>query len=449
MSIAAPHNHFGAQPSPASSHALLAHFQPVFDRIAAGAIRREQARELAHEPVVWLREAGFGALRVPRNAGGFGASLPQLFSLIRVLGAADSNLPQIWRAHFGFVEALFQPDKDAVRDRWFARIVDGAVFGAAMAERGPATENTVRITPTGDGDWRLDGSKYYSTGSLYADWLSVSAAEGDDHLALAVPADVDGVERIDDWDGFGQQLTGSGTTHFHGVRLSQEHILSRQVSSEERPDSYLTAFYQTVHLATLAGMADAIRQDAISFVQARTRVFGVPGQASPRQDPLVQRVVGRLASIAFAADSLVRSVAEPLQLIHEAASAGNAQTSQFVQTDLAVWQAQQVLIPLVLEAANLLFEVGGASATSRSRALDRHWRNARTLASHNPAILRERALGDYYLNGVRPREAWFNGRVTPGGATLVDGGSLAASSRTGSTGDSQGFDPSLAEGGPA
>ena len=81
--------------------------------------------------------AGMGAVRVPRDVGGFGVSLPQLFGLIRVLGTTDSNLPQIWRAHFGFVETLFQPDKAEVRDRWFERIAAGAFFGAAMAERGP------------------------------------------------------------------------------------------------------------------------------------------------------------------------------------------------------------------------------------------------------------------------------------------------------------------------
>lgn len=49
-----------------------------------------------------------------------------------------------------------------------------------------------------------------------------------------------------------------------------------------------------------------------------------------------------------------------------------------------------------------LFEVSGAAAMSEARRLDRHWRNARTAASHNPAIFRERAIGDYYLNDARP-----------------------------------------------
>jgi hypothetical protein len=31
-----------------------------------------------------------------------------------------------------------------------------------------------------------------------------------------------------------------------------------------------------------------------------------------------------------------------------------------------------------------------------------NWRNARTIASHNPAIFRQAAIGDYLLNGTEP-----------------------------------------------
>ena len=44
----------------------------------------------------------------------------------------------------------------------------------------------------------------------------------------------------------------------------------------------------------------------------------------------------------------------------------------------------------------------GSSGVQRSAALDRHWRNARTLASHNPRIYKERMIGDFYLNGGDP-----------------------------------------------
>ena len=45
-------------------------------------------------------------------------------------------------------------------------------------------------------------------------------------------------------------------------------------------------------------------------------------------------------------------------------------------------------------------KVGGASATKRSFNLDRHWRNARTLASHNPGTYKARAIGDHVINGT-------------------------------------------------
>jgi alkylation response protein AidB-like acyl-CoA dehydrogenase len=384
---------------------LLARFNPIFERIAEGAIAREQERELPYEAVSWLRDAGFGRLRVPQRHGGFGASLEQLFRLVSRLAEADSNLPQIFRAHFGFVEGRLNDEDEQGNARWFQRVVAGELFGAAMAERTETTGNSVNLTEDGE-RWLLDGEKYYCTGTLYADWIAVSANQGDEHVAIAVPTTAPGVTRLDDWDGFGQRLTASGTTRFERVEVGEEQIFRRFKLGEGRTDSYISAFYQQVHLATLAGIARAVQRDAIAFVQGRTRTFGIPGQSSPRHDPLVQRVVGRLSSLAFASEALVEKVSRSLDQLWHAWLAGTATAEQYAEADIRTFQAQQIVIGQVLEATTLLFEVGGASAASSARRLDRHWRNARTLASHNPAILREAYLGDYYLNGTVPSKAW-------------------------------------------
>lgn len=384
---------------------LDARFAPIYQRIAEGAVAREQQRTLAHAPVAWLREAGLGAIRVPRSHGGLGASLPQLLRQLVRLGQADANLPQIFRAHFGFVEGRLAGNDAASQDYWFARVVAGELWGAAMAERSDSTGNTVQLSDDGDG-YRLDGEKFYCTGTLYADWVAVVANHGDDFVSLAVPTRAPGVEVVDDWDGFGQRLTGSGTTGFRQVKVPRAHVLRRLAKGELRAESYLTAFYQAVHLATLAGIARAVLADAVSFVQGRTRAFGVPGQSQPAADPLVQRVVGSLSSLAFAAEAQVGAVGQSLQTVYEAGQHGEVPEQLYTDAEIHTFQAQQIVLPQVLEASTLLFEVGGASATSNSRRLDRHWRNARTLASHNPAIYREQALGDYYLNGVSPAQAW-------------------------------------------
>ena len=70
--------------------------------------------------------------------------------------------------------------------------------------------------------------------------------------------------------------------------------------------------------------------------------------------------------------------------------------------EVAVEQAQVSVAELALSAAQQLFETVGASATSTAKGLDRHWRNAQTVATHNPLAFRARAIGDYHLNGVLP-----------------------------------------------
>ncbi len=389
-----------------SSDALQQRFGPIFARIGEGALVRERNRILAHEPVAWLREAGFGALRIPVALGGHGASLRQLFALLVDLGAADPNLPQILRAHFALVDGLLG-DADAGRaSRWMRVVADGALFGAAMAELGPATEVSTRLTPSPSGGWRLDGTKYYSTGTLYADWIAAVAVEGEDRVLLAVEAGASGVSREDDWDGFGQRLTGSGTTRFDNVAIAPDQVLRRSSRSRLPSESFMTVYYQLFHLATLAGIGRAVLRDAVAFVQPRTRTFHLPGRAVPRQDPLVQRVVGRLASLAFSAEALAGRVAASLDEVSAAWQAGATEDPRLLAVEMEAFQAQQVVLPQVLEAATLLFEVGGASATSEARGLDRHWRNARVLASHNPAIQRERMIGDYLLNGALPGDSW-------------------------------------------
>jgi len=391
--------------SPPDYDALAARFRPIFDQIAKGAVARETDRTLPFAEIEALAAAGFGAIRVPVDKGGSGASITQLFRLLAELGAADSNLVQALRAHFAFVEGRLNEDDAADPDRWFARIVAGDLIGAAMAERTAATETLVQLTADGDG-WRLKGEKFYCTGTLYADWVHVAAADGEDRVGVIVPSSADGVTRIDDWDGFGQRMTASGTTRFDNVRIEPDQILRRWKKGQFRPDTYITAFFQQFHLAAFAGIGRAILNDTIEFVRAKTRTFGVPGTTDVTADPLVQRVVGRISVLSFGLDAVVENVAIALEAARERWLAGARDDEAFVNADIAAYRGQLLAIDLTLQASSLFFEVGGASATQEHRKLDRHWRNARVIASHNPAIQRERALGEFHLLGTSPRKAW-------------------------------------------
>ncbi|MGX6449018.1 acyl-CoA dehydrogenase, partial [Patulibacter sp. S7RM1-6] len=71
-------------------------------------------------------------------------------------------------------------------------------------------------------------------------------------------------------------------------------------------------------------------------------------------------------------------------------------------------QAKVVVDALAQRWTAAIFDVGGASATRRALDLDRHWRNARTLASHNPTPYKARAVGDHEINGAAlPANGFF------------------------------------------
>ncbi|MDO9357942.1 MAG: acyl-CoA dehydrogenase family protein [Polaromonas sp.] len=409
----AAHGHAAHAAAP-SSEELAARFRPIFQRIAEHATQREIERELAHEPVAWLQAERFGALRVPREHGGIGASVEQLYDLLIELGEADSNLPQILRAHFGFIERLLAEIDPALHGPWMRLAAEGVVFGNATTELGDGSLTTMQTTLRRDGDaWCLDGDKYYSTGTLYADWVSVSAQRVNDdgtsdRVIALVPAEAQGVERVDDWRGFGQRLTASGTTRFRNVRVKPENVLL-YVRDQPTP---LTAHFQLTHLATLAGIARAIVRDAVAFVQPRKRVYSHGSGSTPREDPLVQQVIGQLASTAFIAASTVQAVARGLGDIDRHRVRGEAvPQSLLFEVELNTAKAQAGIVDAVLQAGTRLFDIGGASALQEDRRLDRHWRNARTLASHNPTIYKGRVVGDHLLNGARPTFYWAVGAI--------------------------------------
>ncbi|WFR68454.1 acyl-CoA dehydrogenase family protein [Curtobacterium flaccumfaciens] len=268
---------------------LRAHFGPLFDRIREGAVERELAsgtpgdRPLPHGEVRALADAGFGRLRVPEGLGGFGVTLVELAHLVTDLAAADSNIAHLWRGHFGYTElVLLRPDSDS-RDEWLQRIVEGAIVGNATSERTGTTlaDISTTVTPAGPGSVRLDGTKYYSTGTLYADWIYLAADRDGERVTFAVPGTAPGVTGIDDWDGFGQRLTASGTTVFDGVPVDPSVISAYR----DAPLSHIQAFYQLYLLAVLAGIGQAVVDDAVAFVRPRTRTYIHANAARPAMIP--------------------------------------------------------------------------------------------------------------------------------------------------------------------
>ncbi|MGE2733191.1 acyl-CoA dehydrogenase family protein [Mycolicibacterium vaccae] len=379
----------------------LSRVTPIADALRAHDADAERDRELQHDAVHGLRRAGVLSLRVPQVYGGPGGRVADVVRAVIEIGAGSSNVAQALRAHFGFCERLLSNRAtEAERAEWFPKINAGMVIGNAITDAGGSVpgSSATTVLPDTDGVLRLNGHKFYSTGTLYADLIAVSAVDADGNdVQVIVPADRAGVELFDDWDGFGQRMTASGATRFTDVEIAPVEVTT---VSDGAHLGHSTTFLQLYLAAVTAGIAAAVAADAVDYVRHRARPAAHSLAARAADDPFVLQAVGEISAVAASTRALVLSAADALDALVDSGAHDHGDT--LAAAAVTVAQAQLVTGRLTLQAAQRLFDTGGASATARSLNLDRHWRNARTLASHNPLDYKAHAAGDYHVNGTAP-----------------------------------------------
>jgi alkylation response protein AidB-like acyl-CoA dehydrogenase len=380
---------------------LAERLRPV-ERTAAA---RERAAERPHDVVDQLRESGFLTLRVPLEHGGTDASLREVFTALIDVARADSSVAQTLRAHFAYVEGLRFAPRGAARAGAFDLIVGGSVIGNAITEpTGAAAGDFAGLATTfspdpGSDGWLLTGTKFYSTGTLYADhvWVWGVTDAGGPASAL-IPLDRPGITVVDDWDGFGQRASASGTTHFAATPVTAGELVI--AGTEPPPRLAIGSFLQLFLTAVVVGNLEAASNDAASLLRGRSRGITHGTAEQPRHDPVLLQQAGDIAAKAYAARAIVLDAATLLDEVDERLHAGELDGAVAQQAARRVAEAKIAVDRLALEAAAALFEVGGASATRTEANLDRHWRNIRTLASHNATRLKARVIGDHLINGI-------------------------------------------------
>jgi alkylation response protein AidB-like acyl-CoA dehydrogenase len=378
---------------------LRARFQPIFDSIAEGNLERERSRVFPHEQVRSLNDAGFGVIRIPLVHGGFGASLEQTFVLLADLGEADANVSHIWRNHLAFVEDRLNAPVSDTNDRWIKRFLAGAFVGGGWTEAHNGTLANIATTVSVEDDhWLVSGAKFYATGSLYADWLDVIGRGDDGDLWTAlVRANDPGVTLIDDWKGFGQRTTSSGSARYDRVRADRGDVFAVTERFLYQPQ-----FYQIAMLAVLTGIARATLRDGGAALSRRGRNYPQGLAETPSEDAQLLQVIGEVSAQVFAAQAALEKAARSLDHVAKGRIRGNTDSQALIEADVAVTQSHLVIAAAALQATTAVFDALGASGVSEELLLDRHWRNARTLASHNPRVYRARILGDWLINGKDP-----------------------------------------------
>ncbi len=196
-------------------------------------------------------QSGLWGISVPRAYGGAEVGYRTLAEVLKTIAAVDPSLAQLPQNHLAVLDHLRLDGSEEQKRFFYGLVLDGVRFGNAFSERHSRTvaEFQTRVLADGDG-FRIDGRKFYSSGALLAHWVPAVGLDAEQRAHLAfIPRDAPGLTVIDDWSGFGQRTTASGTVILDNVRVPAEHVIPvhrafdrptrrrRQYRSSSRPPS--------------------------------------------------------------------------------------------------------------------------------------------------------------------------------------------------------------------
>ena len=376
----------------------------VATELAATSSERDRDRILPEQEVARLSSSGLLAVTVPAAYGGAQLPVEALAEVFRILAAGDPSVAQVPHSHFVYVNAMRHQGTREQQHFFFGEVLAGRRFGNAQSETGTKHVRDIRtsLTPAGNGRWTLNGTKGYSTGALFADWIPVLArqdtlaAPGTGPLHVAwVERRAPGVRVTDDWAGMGQRTTASGTVELHEVDVAADRITPYHLTFEG-PQTY-GAFAQVLHAAIDVGSARAALRDAADFVRTASRPYPDAGVDRAADDPLVVQALGQMEVDVRAAEALLREAGRAVDLADADLTPGTAAAAS-----LAVATVRAHSAKVAVEVSSRLFEVAGTRSVLDSLNLNRHWRNARTHTLHDPAAWKVQHLGRYVVDGTPP-----------------------------------------------
>ncbi|WP_406312873.1 SfnB family sulfur acquisition oxidoreductase [Streptosporangium sp. NBC_01639] len=401
MSIDSAHSRAPGRPA---AHVItddaeaLAVARELAEEFAVEAALRDAERRLPGPELDRLSASGLLGVTVPREYGGADVAARTIAEVFRLLAAADPNIAQIPQSHIVYVNVLRQQGTGEQQEFFFGEVLAGRRFGNAQSEAGTkhVQDYRTRLVPDGAGGYLLNGTKNYSTGALFADWIPVLARHQDDTLHVAyVPRDASGLTVIDDWAGMGQRTTASGTVRLDDVPVPASRVVPHHLTFTG-PQLH-GALAQLLHTAIDVGIAGGALEEAAAFVRTKARPWFESGVANAADDPLVIQRVGELAVKVRAAEALLDAAGSAVD-----AARADLTDASAAAASIAVATAKAYADPVAVELGGAVFELGGTRSSLDGLNLNRYWRNARTHTLHDPARWKIQHIGRYVLNGQLP-----------------------------------------------
>ena len=287
---------------------FLASLRNLLERLDPDAIDRDGA--IPESVLAELRSIGAFGIKIPREHGGLGLSLPSYLAAMQLCASRCGNVAALLSAHqsIGLPQPLMMFGTAEQKQRWLPRLAAGAISAFALTEEGagsdPARLKTTAV-PLEDGSWLLDGEKIWCTNSTIAELLVVMARTPDvkgkrQITAFVVEANTPGFEVLHRCSFMGLRALENGVLRFRGVRVPKENVLGAVGKGLKLALTTLN----TGRLAVPASCAGA----AASMLQATRAWAGTRTQwgAHLGEHEAIAVMVGRMAAETFAMDSVAR-----------------------------------------------------------------------------------------------------------------------------------------------
>ncbi|ENU27000.1 SfnB family sulfur acquisition oxidoreductase [Acinetobacter modestus] len=366
--------------------------------------KRDQNRILPIEQIHQFSQKGLGGIRIPKQYGGTFVSNKTLAHVFRILTKADANVGQIPQNQFGLLNFINITGSDAQKQFIYTEILAGKRIANGGPEKNSkdtkAIQTTLRLE---NGQYFLNGEKFYSTGTSFADWLAIRALHPEGYTVLViVDRHAEGVEVINDWNGFGQRTTASGTVKLNNVEVDPALFFDERIIADT--PNVRGAYSQLLQVAIDVGIAEAAFDDSLSSIRKARPIIDAGVEKASEEHYTLQEV-GKLNILLDAAILLLDDAAEYLDELDQIAEIS---AEQAARASILVAEAKIYANDAALHISEKLLELGGSRASLSQHNLDQHWRNARVHTLHDPVRWKFHAIGNYYLNGTHPaRHAWI------------------------------------------
>lgn len=366
------------------------------EQFKINAVQRDAERILPFEEIEAYSQSGLWAITVPKEYGGAEVSSYTVAQVIALMSGVDGSIGQIPQNHFYGLEILRNNGTEQQKQKLYAEVLKGARFGNALAEfkTKTAAQRQTAIRKTEQG-YVINGEKFYCTGSLFAHRIpTLVVDENEQQFLVFVLRDSEGLTLIDDWSGFGQRTTGSGTVKFDNVQVLTEDVV-RFDTAYSRP-TISGPFAQLLHASIETGIARAAFEETLNRVR-QARPWIDSGVDKATDDPLTKLELGRVIADVRASEVLLKQAARSVD-----AAKADPTEARVAKASLDVAKARAHSSETALKASSKLIELAGSRGSQREDGLDRFWRNARVHTLHDASRWKYYFIANYLLNGVLP-----------------------------------------------